>query len=112
MKEYRSDEARRAFREILNEVEHQGEHVTVLRYQTPAAVVVPVEWYDAVTALVADLEAYEAWRNRAVALRRGRRAAGLPAQDPRVVHHIDGDPANNDLENLRIVDPRENGTTQ
>jgi PHD/YefM family antitoxin component YafN of YafNO toxin-antitoxin module len=30
---------------ILNEVEHQGEHVTVLRYDTPAAVIVPVEWY-------------------------------------------------------------------
>lgn len=41
-----SDEARRRFRELLNAVEHNGEHVTVLRYQTPAAVIVPVEWYE------------------------------------------------------------------
>jgi antitoxin (DNA-binding transcriptional repressor) of toxin-antitoxin stability system len=46
MKEYRSDEARRAFREILNEVEHQGEHVEILRYYTPAAMLVPMEWYE------------------------------------------------------------------
>jgi prevent-host-death family protein len=45
MKQVRSDEARRTFRELLNEVEHQGEHVEILRYQTPAAMLVPVEWY-------------------------------------------------------------------
>lgn len=41
-----SDEARRNFRELLNAVEHDGEHVTVLRYGTPAAVVVPAGWYE------------------------------------------------------------------
>jgi prevent-host-death family protein len=41
-----SDEARRGFRSLLNSVEHDGEHVTVLRYNTPAAVIVPVDWYE------------------------------------------------------------------
>jgi prevent-host-death family protein len=41
-----SDEARRSFRKLLNAVEHNGEHVTVLRYSMPAAVVVPVGWYE------------------------------------------------------------------
>jgi prevent-host-death family protein len=34
------------WRELLDAVEHKGEHVTVLRYDRPAAVVVPVEWYE------------------------------------------------------------------
>jgi antitoxin (DNA-binding transcriptional repressor) of toxin-antitoxin stability system len=46
MKQVQSDEARRSLRVILNEVEHQGEHYEVLRYQTAAAVIVPVEWYE------------------------------------------------------------------
>lgn len=41
-----ADAARRSFRELLNAVEHHGEHVTVLRYETPAAVIVPVSWYE------------------------------------------------------------------
>jgi prevent-host-death family protein len=41
-----SDEARRDFRELLNAVEHNGEHVTVTRYNKPAAVVVPAAWYE------------------------------------------------------------------
>jgi prevent-host-death family protein len=45
-----SDEARRNLRELLNAVEHDGEHVTILRYDTPAAVMVPVEWYETVKA--------------------------------------------------------------
>jgi prevent-host-death family protein len=40
-----SDELRRKSRELLNEVEHGGAHVTILRYDTPAAVMVPVSWY-------------------------------------------------------------------
>lgn len=43
----RSDKARREFRALLNRVEHDGEHVTILRYDTPAAVIVPVEWHQA-----------------------------------------------------------------
>lgn len=41
-----SDEARRSFRDLLDAVEHKHEHITVLRYDKPAAVVVPVEWYE------------------------------------------------------------------
>lgn len=43
-----SDDARRRLRELLNAVEHDGEHVTILRYDTPAAVMVPVEWHERV----------------------------------------------------------------
>jgi PHD/YefM family antitoxin component YafN of YafNO toxin-antitoxin module len=49
-KQILSDEVRRTWRETLNEVEHRGTHVTVLRYQTPTAVIVPVGWYEAAVA--------------------------------------------------------------
>jgi prevent-host-death family protein len=45
-KEVQSDTARRDFRTLLDGVEHHGEHVTILRYTTPAAVMVPVSWYE------------------------------------------------------------------
>ena len=41
-----SDEAKRTWSSLLDGVEHHGEHVTVLRYSTPAAVIVPVDWYE------------------------------------------------------------------
>jgi prevent-host-death family protein len=41
------DGIRRGFRELLNQVEHEDTHLTVLRYGKPAAVIVPVEWYEA-----------------------------------------------------------------
>jgi prevent-host-death family protein len=41
-----SDEARRDFRAVLNSVEHDHAHVTISRYNIPAAVLVPVEWYE------------------------------------------------------------------
>lgn len=83
----------------------RGEHVELTRYGRPVSVVVPHEWYEGVAALLDDLEAYEAWRERAGALRRARRAAGLAPGDRRVVHHIDGDPRNNDPANLEVIDP-------
>jgi prevent-host-death family protein len=43
--EVRSDEARRRLRNLLDAVE-DGVHVTLLRYNKPAAVIVPVEWYE------------------------------------------------------------------
>ena len=49
-RQVRSDEARRELRGLLNAVEHDGEHVTILRYDTPAAVMVPVDWYEAAKA--------------------------------------------------------------
>lgn len=50
----RSDEARAKFRDLLDEVATQGEHIYVLRYDKPVAVLVPVDWYDRMT----DAEAY------------------------------------------------------
>ena len=85
----------------------RGEDVEITRYDRPTAIVVPPGWYEAVNALLADLEALAEWQERAAALREGRLVAGLKRQDPRVVHHIDGDARNNDPANLRLVDPKE-----
>ena len=41
----KSDEARTRFRQLLNEVEGGGV-VEVRRYDTPTAVMVPVDWYE------------------------------------------------------------------
>jgi len=54
-KTVRSDEARRNFRGLLDEVEHRGMHITIQRYDKPAAVLVPVDWYE---------EAEAAWSAR------------------------------------------------
>lgn len=40
-----SDEARREFRALLDSVLQEKAHVTISRYNTPAAVIVPVAWY-------------------------------------------------------------------
>lgn len=50
----RSEEIRRRLRELLNSVEHDGEHITILRYDTPAAVIVPVEWYEQARLAITD----------------------------------------------------------
>ena len=42
----RTDDARRHLRVLLNEVEHDDTHIFVLRYDKPAAVIVPVRWYE------------------------------------------------------------------
>ena len=56
-KQVQSGEARRDFSSLLDEVEHHGVHVTVLRYTTPAAIIVPPDWYArAVQALAASGE--------------------------------------------------------
>lgn len=56
-RQVRSDEARKRFRELLNAVEHDGEHITILRYDTPAAVLVPAEWHRAALAALEDHDA-------------------------------------------------------
>jgi prevent-host-death family protein len=48
------DEVRRQFRDLLNEVEHQDVHLTVKRYGKPAAVIVPVDWYDAARRMLGE----------------------------------------------------------
>ena len=52
----RSDEARAQLRALLDEIAADGAHVYVLRYDKPAAVLVPVEWYEA-TKKAAGIEA-------------------------------------------------------
>ena len=42
----RSDEARAKLRDLLDEIGKDGAHIYVLRYDKPAAVLVPVEWYE------------------------------------------------------------------
>ena len=49
-----SDEARRNWHELLNAVEHDGEHVTILRWGKPAVVCVPLSWYDRARALAGE----------------------------------------------------------
>jgi prevent-host-death family protein len=41
-----TEEARQNFRAILDDVEHHGEHICVLRHRRPGAVIVPVAWYE------------------------------------------------------------------
>jgi prevent-host-death family protein len=51
-----SDEARRNFRDLLDQVARDY-HVTILRYDKPVAVLVPVDWYeDAEAAWGAQIE--------------------------------------------------------
>lgn len=45
-----SDEARSNFRSLLDDVEQHDAHVTIQRHGKPVAVIVPVDWYDRVTA--------------------------------------------------------------
>ena len=76
-----SDEVRRRFRELLDSVQHHGDHVTVLRYRKPAAELVPIGWYREVCSLVADIgewlvpaagnrDRLAEWQDRANAVRR------------------------------------------
>jgi prevent-host-death family protein len=45
-KQVLSEEVRRNFGAFLAEVQYQGAHVEIMRYKTPAAVIVPREWYE------------------------------------------------------------------
>ena len=42
----RPSQMRVHFRAVLNEVEHEGVHIFVLRYDKPSAVIVSVEWFE------------------------------------------------------------------
>jgi len=53
----RSDEARSKLRDLIDEVAHDDSHIYLLRYDKPVAVIVPVEWYEAVKAKIAEGEA-------------------------------------------------------
>jgi prevent-host-death family protein len=47
-----SNEARIKLRAVLNSV-MQGEHVTITRYNTVEAVVVPMDWYERAVGMIA-----------------------------------------------------------
>jgi PHD/YefM family antitoxin component YafN of YafNO toxin-antitoxin module len=42
----RSDEARAKLRDLLDDIARDDAHIYVLRYDKPAAVLVPVDWYE------------------------------------------------------------------
>jgi len=86
VRESSSDDARRNFRRLLNDVEH-GEHVVVLRYGQQSAVVVPADWYEQARS--------------ALAANRARMKPGGQ------VVHKDGDIGNNELANIEVVYPEE-----
>ena len=52
----RSQEVRDHLRDLLDEVDRGGAHVYVLRYDKPAAVIVPVEWYEQVKEVISEEE--------------------------------------------------------
>lgn len=54
MREVHSDEARRGLRPLLDEVEHHGERVTILRWDRPVAVMVPPDWYEKARAALGE----------------------------------------------------------
>jgi prevent-host-death family protein len=41
-----TDEARRDFRALIDSVLQESAHVTITRYGTPVAVIVPIGWYE------------------------------------------------------------------
>jgi PHD/YefM family antitoxin component YafN of YafNO toxin-antitoxin module len=52
----RSDEARTKLRALLDLIASDDAHVYILRYDQPAAVIVPVEWYEQVKTAIATPE--------------------------------------------------------
>ena len=56
-REVSSDEARRTWRDLLDAVKHNGEHVTVLRYGNAVAIMVPAGWYEQAQAAIGEQEA-------------------------------------------------------
>ena len=47
-----SNQARDNFAGVLTDVEHNGAHITVMRYKKPAAVIVPIDWYEQAKGLL------------------------------------------------------------
>lgn len=57
MESYHANEARLKMRDILTSVE-RGEHIELKRYDTPTAIVVPVDWYRNMLALRRGVHAF------------------------------------------------------
>jgi PHD/YefM family antitoxin component YafN of YafNO toxin-antitoxin module len=86
-KQILSDDARKRFREVIDDIQQNNEHYLVLRYQTPSAMIVPVNWFERAkaaldlvsgdtTVVLATTNANEADRLRRLAREHG--SLGLP----------------------------------
>jgi prevent-host-death family protein len=116
MDEASIETARRTLGEIVDKARLAEQYTIITRQNKEAAAVVSVRFLYAVIdylAVTMDAEGRSApeveWYHVSNAIREGRRRLGLLPGDPRVAHHIDGNPRNNDPANLRIMDPKENG---
>ena len=100
MDEISIERARVTLGEVVDRARFTDEPTMITRYGKPAAVIVSADWLSAALEYIEHAaeqqEAREKWLALRKALLGGRRAAGLAITDPRVVHHIDGDPLNND----------------
>lgn len=56
-KPWTAEEARKAWAELLNLAQWQGEHVTITRSNKRAAMLVPPDWYDRAKAALAAQDA-------------------------------------------------------
>lgn len=56
MKQVLSDQLRRDLRKLLDEIERDGEHVEVGRWDRPVAVLVPVVWHEKAEGALAVLD--------------------------------------------------------
>jgi PHD/YefM family antitoxin component YafN of YafNO toxin-antitoxin module len=55
VRDLKSDAARRGFRDLLDEIEHDpGAAVRILRYERPVAVLVSAGWYERAIAALTD----------------------------------------------------------
>jgi prevent-host-death family protein len=54
MEEYKVQEAREQFAQLLNATQWQGKHVAITRHGRRAAVLVPPDWYDEAIEAIAD----------------------------------------------------------
>ncbi len=54
MMQVRSDEIRRKLPAVVRAVERDGEHVELLRYDEPVAVIVPPEWHKKAKAALSE----------------------------------------------------------
>ena len=84
MKQVGSEEARRSFRDLLDEVQG-GASAEIMRYDKAVAVLVPAGWYDAVLGYLSATaftdEMPDEWRVLSDTLHEGRRRGGAAMRE-------------------------------